>query len=77
MTTEKCRHSDQVRGVVDLDVSRVETPADRSVYSVEVSIVVCEECGHVELHAKSHRALCDWLRKKSCGPASRSSSGRY
>jgi len=65
MAAEKCQHPDQVRGVVDLDVSRPETPADHSVYSVEVSIVVCEECGHVELYAKSHHALCDWLRKKS------------
>jgi hypothetical protein len=65
MAAEECQHPNHVRGVVDLDVSRLETPADHSVYSMEVSIVVCEECGHVELYAKSHRALCDWLRKKS------------
>jgi hypothetical protein len=65
MAAEKCQHPSQVRGVVDLDVSRLEIPADHSVYSVEVSIVVCEECGHVELYVTSHRALCDWLRKRS------------
>jgi len=65
MTAEKCQHRNQASGVVDLDVSRLETPADHSVYSVEVSIVVCEECGHVELYGKSHRELCSWLREKS------------
>ena len=65
MAAEQCRHPNHVRGVVDLDVSRLETPADHSVYSVEVSIVVCEECGQVEPYAKSHRALCDWLRRRS------------
>jgi hypothetical protein len=65
MAAGECQHLSQVRGAVDLDVSRPETPADHSVYSVGVSIVVCEECGHVELYAQSHRALCNWLRKKS------------
>jgi hypothetical protein len=65
MVAEECQHPNHVRGVVELDVSRLETPADHSVYSAEVSLVVCEECGHVELYAKSHRALCDWLRKRN------------
>jgi hypothetical protein len=29
--------------------------------TVEVSGEVCEQRGHVELHAKSHHALCNWL----------------
>jgi hypothetical protein len=65
MPAKKCQHPNPVRGVVDLDVSRPETPADHSLYSVGLSIVVCEECGHVELYAKSHRELCDWLMKRS------------
>jgi hypothetical protein len=61
MAAGKCEHSNRVRGAVELDFSRLGT-ADHSIYSVEISVSVCEECGHVELHAKSHRALCDWLK---------------
>jgi hypothetical protein len=63
MAPETCQHPNQARGVVALDFSRHETP-DRSLYSVQVSVDVCEECGHVELYAKSHHAVCDWLSKK-------------
>ncbi len=45
MAAEECQHPNQVRGVVDLDVSRLETSADHSVYSVEVSIVVVKSAG--------------------------------
>ena len=64
MARESCRHPNRVRGVVALDFSRVEAP-DHPVYSGVVSVGVCEECGHVELYAQSHRTLCDWLREKS------------
>jgi hypothetical protein len=63
MAPENCLHPNRVRGVVALDFSRLETP-DHPVYSGAVSVGVCEECGHVELYAESHRALCDWLRTK-------------
>lgn len=58
MAAELCGHPRRTSGVVELDFSRI---LDRAVYSVEVSVGVCEQCGHVELHAKSHHALCDWL----------------
>lgn len=61
MAAEQCKHPSRTSGVVELDISR--TP-DRAVYSVEVSVGVCEKCGHVELYAKSYQALCDWLKKK-------------
>jgi hypothetical protein len=61
MAAEQCKHANRARGVVELDISR--TP-ERAVYSVEVSVDVCEQCGHVEMYAKSHHALCDWLGLK-------------
>jgi hypothetical protein len=61
MAAEQCKHSTRTSGVVELDISR--TP-DRAVYSVEVAVGVCKECGHVELYAKSYHALCDWLDKR-------------
>ena len=64
MAPENCLHPNRVRGVVALDFSRPEAP-DHPAYSGAVSVGVCEECGHVELYAESHRALCDWLRTKS------------
>jgi hypothetical protein len=62
MAQGKCTHPSRKSGVVEMDISR--TP-DRAVYSVEVAVGVCELCGHIELYAKSHRELCDWLTRKS------------
>jgi len=64
MAPENCLHPNRVRGVVALDFSRVEAP-DHPAYSGVVSVGVCEECGHVELYAQFHHALCDWLRAKA------------
>jgi len=61
MAAENCLHPNRVRAVVALDFSRPETP-DHPLYSGAVSVGVCEECGHVELYADLHRALCDWLK---------------
>jgi len=61
MAPEKCIHPNRASGVVELDISR--TP-DRAVYSVEVAVGMCRECGHVEFYAKAHNALCDWLTKR-------------
>jgi len=61
MAPENCLHPNRVRGVVALDFARVKAP-DHPAYSGAVSVGVCEECGHVELYAQFHHALCDWLR---------------
>jgi len=64
MAPEECLHPNRVRGAVALDFARVEAP-DHPGYSGVISVGICEECGHVALYAESHRALCDWLKKKS------------
>jgi hypothetical protein len=62
MAAEQCQHSNRVSGVVRLDFARPDGP-DAPVYSGSVSVAVCDECGDVELYAKLHHLLCDWLRK--------------
>ena len=62
MASEPCQHSKRVSGLVRLDFARSEAP-DGPTYSGAVSAGVCEECGHVEVYAKLHRLLCDWLLK--------------
>jgi hypothetical protein len=62
MAPERCQHPNRARGVVHLDFVR-ETP-DHSIYSVETAVDVCEECGHIDLYAKFHHPLCDWLKQK-------------
>jgi hypothetical protein len=58
MTEDKCKRANRASGVVELDLSRLGTP-DR--YSIELSVGVCENCGHVGRYSKSHHVLCDWL----------------
>jgi hypothetical protein len=62
MAAEQCQHSNRISGVVRFDFARQDAP-DGPVYSGTVSVGVCEECGHIELYAKLHHLLCDWLRK--------------
>jgi hypothetical protein len=62
MASEPCRHSNRVSGLVRLDFARQDAP-DGPTYSGAVSASICEECGHIELFAKLHHLLCDWLLK--------------
>jgi hypothetical protein len=62
MASEQCQHSKKVSGLVKLDFARQDAP-DGSTYSGAVSVGVCEACGHIEIYAKLHHLLCDWLRK--------------
>jgi hypothetical protein len=62
MAPEHCPHARRVSGLVTLDFARQGDP-DGSLYTGVVSVGVCEECGHIELYAKLHGLLCDWLRK--------------
>jgi hypothetical protein len=60
MASEQCQHAKIVTSLVKLDFARQDAP-DGSIYSGELSAGICEECGHIELYAKLHHLLCDWL----------------
>jgi hypothetical protein len=62
MASDQCQHSKRASGLVRLDFARPDAP-DGPTYSGAVSVGVCEECGQIELYAKLHRLLCDWLLK--------------
>ena len=62
MAPEPCQHFKRVSGVVKLDFARPDA-LDGPIYSGAVSVGVCEDCGHIELYAKLHHLLDDWLRK--------------
>jgi len=57
-----CTHSRTVRGEVTLDFTR--PGQKRASYASPVSVLVCEDCGSVNLQAEMHRFLCDWLEKR-------------
>jgi len=62
MASEPCQHSNRVSGLVRLDFARQNAP-EGPIYSGAVSASVCEDCGHIELYAKTHHLLSDWLHK--------------
>jgi hypothetical protein len=64
MAPPHCEHRKTVHGLVDLDFSR-QNASNGSRYSSTVAFRICEECGRIELDAKSHRELCDWLKMKN------------
>jgi hypothetical protein len=62
MASQQCQHSNRVSGLVKLDFARQDAP-DGSTYSGTILAGVCEDCGHIELYAKLHHLLSDWLLK--------------
>jgi hypothetical protein len=62
MAAEKCQHEHRIAAKLDMDFTRPAEPD--APYSAPVSVLVCEECGHLELHAALPRLLCDWLDKR-------------
>jgi hypothetical protein len=59
---EKCHHAHQIAAKLDMDFTR---PSEsRTPYSTPVSVLICEDCGHIELYAALPRLLCDWLQKR-------------
>ena len=62
MASESCQHSKRISAVVKLDFVRPNA-LDGPIYSGAVSVVICEGCGHIELYAKLHHLLSDWLQK--------------
>ena len=62
MAPEACQHPKRVRGVVELDFARQDDPGD-PIYTAPVSVDICEECDHIELHAMFHQLLGDGLKK--------------
>ena len=61
MAQQRCEHSKRVTGILEFDFCRPSDPSGLR-YSAPVSVAVCEECGHIQLHSKMPTFLCDWLR---------------
>ncbi len=61
MTVEKCQHAHRISARLDLDFMRPSEP--NAPYTAPVSVLICEECGHLELYAALPHLLCDWLEK--------------
>jgi len=59
---ESCKHEHRSSAKIDLDFMR---PSElMAPYSAPVYVLVCEECGYIELYAALPRLLCDWLEKR-------------
>ena len=62
MLVEKCHHARRIAAKLDMDFTR---PSEsRAPYSAQVSVLICEVCGHIELYAVLPRLLCDWLEER-------------
>jgi hypothetical protein len=62
VTAENCQHIHRIAAKLDLDFMRPAEP--NAPYSAPVSVLICEECGYIELHADLPRLLCDWLEQR-------------
>jgi len=61
MASRKCQHAKRVTGTLEFDFAR-SSASKGPWYSAPVAVDVCEDCGHIELHAKLPVQLCEWLK---------------
>ena len=60
MSTPSCSHVRTASGVLHGDLSRL-TNTD-SVYSVDLTLTICADCGHItRIYCQSPAAVCAWL----------------
>lgn len=62
MSAKSCEHTTRVSATVELDFIRPSEP--KAPYSAPVSVLMCENCGHLELFAALPKLLGDWLKKR-------------
>jgi hypothetical protein len=61
MASRKCQHLRRATGTLEFDFAR-SSASKGPRYSAPVSVAVCEDCGHIELHGKLPVQLCEWLK---------------
>ncbi len=62
MSSETCEHTHRIAAIVEIDFMRPLEPG--SSYSAPVSVGMCAECGHLQLHAALPKHLGIWLEKR-------------
>ena len=60
MAEPRCLHLNRISGVIQTDLSR--STETSSLYSVQFTAGICENCGQVELYCDSHWGVCTWLQ---------------
>ena len=63
---EKCDHVFHHTGVLECDLARNSGSTSR--YCAQIEVNICEKCGAIELTARSHRLVCDWLEARRTTP---------
>jgi hypothetical protein len=57
-----CSHPRRRTGIFQCDLSHAS--GEGSLYSAELSLGICEQCGQVQLYCESHELVCSWLANK-------------
>jgi hypothetical protein len=60
MAEGQCFHLHRITAVWNCDLARAGD--ERSLYSAQLELRICESCGQVEIWSKAHRDLCSWLQ---------------
>jgi hypothetical protein len=62
MSTEQCTHANRIPAKMELDLTR---PSESKIgHSTPVNILICRDCGRIELFAALPDFLCAWLLKE-------------
>lgn len=70
MTDRRCSHERRVTGILQCDLEREVVEGQPALYSAQIRLHICEECGLIEFHCESHRDVCAWLAARDVGRCS-------
>ena len=69
MRNHDCATSRKVTGIFHCDLSRNDN--EKALYSARFRMVICAECGRVELFGDPPGPVCEWLDDKLQSPKPR------
>jgi hypothetical protein len=62
MSAEPCNHLNQIPARTDLDLMR---PSEsKKAHSTPIDLLICVDCGRIELFAALPEFLCAWLKEQ-------------
>ncbi len=62
MSADKCTHTNRIPARMDLDL--MHPSESKKVQSTPISLLICADCGRIELFAALPEFLCAWLKKQ-------------
>jgi len=59
---DSCSHARRAGSIFECNLSR--TAGEASLYTAQLTLDICQDCGQIQVYCKSHRDVCSWLMSR-------------